>query len=295
MQRPTPWRHWRAGAAAVLISCAWGAQAGTLMKVTELQVFRDGDFNSWLQGQNVLLRDGFDNANPLLGPSFTGGDAATYTLVDASNPLTVREDSGQLLLDAALADLSTGASGGVGHSVRVRLNTNVTDANRGLPLSRSFGVVTNLSLDALPDRASQFGVRLSDSFSDASDMVELSLVQRASGYGILFRKQDFLHHTITDLGFAALAAPTGATGLLLGLVHPLAGSNLVGAVYGYADGNGELIGDLQAFTATATAFNGELHTRAELRATAAVPEPTTWALMLAGVGALAGARWRRRG
>lgn len=295
MQRPTPWRHWRAGGAAVLISCALGAQAGTLMKVNEFEVYRDGSLDSWLQGQNLWLRDGFDNGNALQGPDLTGGGTATYTLVDALTPSTVREAGGQLLMDAAWADVSVGATGSVGRSVRVRFNTNTTDADRGLPIGRSFGVIANLSLDALPDTSSQFGVRLADSFSDSSDMVELSLVQRASGYGILFRKQDFLNHSITELGFAALSAPTGATGLLLGLMHPLADSDRVGAVYGYTDSSGNLLGSLQAFASTATAFNGELQTRAELRATAAVPEPTTWALMLAGVGALAGARWRRRG
>lgn len=295
MQRPTPWRHWRAGGAAVLISCALGAQAGTLMKVNEFEVYRDGSLDSWLQGQNLWLRDGFDNGNALQGPDLTSGGTATYTLVDALTPSTVREAGGQLLMDAAWADVSVGATGSVGRSVRARFNTNTTDADRGLPIGRSFGVIANLSLDALPDTSSQFGVRLADSFSDSSDMVELSLVQRASGYGILFRKQDFLNHSITELGFAALSTPTGATGLLLGLMHPLADSDRVGAVYGYTDSSGNLLGSLQAFASTATAFNGELHTRAELRATAAVPEPTTWALMLAGVGALAGARWRRKG
>tara|TARA_B100001105_G_C22320472_1_gene412306 strand:+ start:218 stop:1054 length:837 start_codon:yes stop_codon:yes gene_type:complete len=277
-----------------LISCALGAQAGTLMKVNEFEVYRDGNLDNWLQGQNLWLREGFDNGNAVQGPDLTGGGTATYTLVAASNPLTVREAGGQLLMDAALADLSVGATGSVGHSVRTRFNTNVTDADRGLPISRSFGVIANVSLDALPDSGSQFGIRLADSFSNASDMVELSLVQRASGYGILFRKQDFLNHTITDLAFTALAAPTGATGLVLGLAHPVADSNVVGAFYGYADSNGDLIGGLQSFSATTTAFNGELHTQAELRATAAVPEPATWALMLGGAGALAGMRWRRR-
>ena len=270
------------------------AQAGTLMKVNELEVYRDGDLADWLEGQHLLLQDHFGNGDPLLGPNFTGGDAATYTVLGATNPLTVRENGGKLLMDASLADLSAGATGSVGHSTRVRLNTNITDSNRGLPLSRSFAVVANLSLDALPDLNAQFGLRLSDTFSDSSDMVEVSLVHRASGYGVLFRKQDFLNHTITELGFATLAAPTDATGLVLALVHPLAGNQVVGAVYGYTDSGGELLGSLQGFTATTTAFNGELHTRAELRATAAVPEPATWALMLGGVGALAGLRWRRR-
>ena len=277
---------WQALAVAGLL-VAGQVQAGTLMKVNELQVFRDGDVSNWLQGQNQILLDDFDNGNPLLGPNFASGDAATYTALGASNPLTVGESGGQLLLDAALADPSAGATGSIGRSVRVRLNTNVADPNRGLPLSRSFAVIANLALDALPDRNAQFGLRLNDSFSDTSDLVELSLVHRASGYGVLFRKQDFLGHTINDYDFEALTLPSTASGLLLALVHPLAGSNNIGAAYGFTNASGELIGNLQPLDAIGTAFNGELHTRVELRATAPVPEPGTWALMLGGLAALA--------
>lgn len=284
--------HWLVTGA--LAGAALSAQAGTTMKVNELTVFRDGGIADWTSGQNVLLRDSFDNGNPLVGPSFTGGDAAGYTLLDASNPATVLESGGQLLMNAGLADLSTGAAGGVGHSTRVRLLTNLTDPNRGLPQSRSFGVAADLSLEALPDVGAQFGLRLSDGFSNNNDVIELSLVHRAAGYGVQFRKQDFLTHTITDIDFASLSVPASASGLVLALLHPVAGTNVIGAAYGYLDGNGELVGNLNAFNNYATAFNGEVHTRVELRATAPVPEPSTWALMALGVAALGTARLKRR-
>ena len=67
-----------------------------------------------------------------------------------------------------------------------------------------------------------------------------------------------------------------------------------GRGYGYAAPGGVRIGDLTTFANATTAFQGELHTRIELRATAPlpVPEPAAWALM---AGGLAGLVLRLRG
>lgn len=71
---------------------------------------------------------------------------------------------------------------------------------------------------------------------------------------------------------------------MLALSHNEAGSDQIFGSYGYLDDQGNLISALQTFNTGGTAFRGETHTRVELRAVQAVPEPSTWALWLAGAG-----------
>jgi hypothetical protein len=281
--------------ALALSGAALTASAVTTMKVNYLVVYRDGSLANWLQDQNLLLDEGFDNGDPTIGPAFTGGAAAGYIPLGASaNPQAISESGGQLLMNASLGDISANAVGTDGHSLRLRLLTNINDPNLGLPQSRSFGAGISMPLDTLPSTQSNFGMRLSDAFSNSNDVIELSVVNGAAGLGVLFRKQDFQNGTITNLGFAALAAPAGASNVVLALVHLQAGSNTIGAAYGYLDGNNELINGLTPFANVATAFNGEVHTRLELRATAPVPEPAGWLMMGIGLAATV-AVMRRRG
>ena len=82
---------------------------------------------------------------------------------------------------------------------------------------------------------------------------------------------------------------------LRSLSHNTVDSALISGSYNYADSSGALLGGFTSFGSAATAFQGETHTRVELRATgvsAPVPEPGTWALMAAGLGLLL--RWRAR-
>lgn len=64
-----------------------------------------------------------------------------------------------------------------------------------------------------------------------------------------------------------------------------ASSPTLGAGWLYVDNSGEVIGPLQALTGAISAYNGENHTRLELRATqaAVVPEPATWLMWLGGM------------
>lgn len=288
-------------AAATIAAAALPASAA-VMNAWQLNVYRDGSSADWLLGNQRLLGDGFDNGNPLLGPAFSStGQAATYALYGLADPaqaaLAAYESGSALRLNPHYGTASPNAAGQAGRSLRLQLLTNITDPAAGLSQSRSFSASLRLALSDLPGVGQSFGLRLTDGFSDASDVIDLYVSGGAAGPVLTFRKQDFLHGSITPLGSALLSAPAGAGALVLSLTHGTAGTNTISGSYAYADGSGALITGFTGFGNVATAFNGEAHTRIELRAaelTSVVPEPGRWALFAAGLAGL-GWRARRRG
>lgn len=282
---------WHLLAATALLAVGGLATAAPLTAF-QLNVYRDGAPVNWLAGESRLLGDAFDNGDPLIGPNFPNGQASTYSLqglaAGADVALALQEQGGALLLDATYGAVSANALGQTGRSLRLRLNTNVVDANGGLPRSRSFAAALNLSLAALPAQGSSYGMRFSDGFSDSSDFIEIAVIGSGGGNIINFRKQNFVSGMITPLGSAPLLAPDGAVGLLLTLSHSVADTDTIYGSYGYAAPGGVRIGDLVTFATPTTAFQGELHTRIELRATAPlpVPEPAAWLLMAGGLAGL---------
>lgn len=282
--------------AATAVLPAWAA----VPAAQQLNVYRDGTPTDWLQGNHRWLGDGFDNGDPLTGPFFAGSSiAAPYSLQGldsgADQALALREQDSALLLDARYGAVSPNAQGLLGRSLRLRLLSNVVDTNSGLAKTRSFAAALQLSLTDLPALGYSFGLRLSDGFSNNNDVVELFVVGGATNDTIVFRKQDFATGSINLLGSAPLTGvPAEAQSLALVLSHSQADSNDIFGLYGYIGANGVLLGDLTPFTRGTTAFDGEDHTRIELRATAPVPEPAAWALMAGGLGGLAWAARRRR-
>lgn len=296
-----PARTLRRLALAAVAAMALPASA-TVMNAWQLNVYRDGSSADWLLGNSRLLGDGFDNGNPLLGPGFSSnGLAAGYVLLGLANPaqagLAAYETGSSLRLDPQYGALSPNAAGQTGRSLRLHLLTDVDGSGTSLAQSRSFSATLRLGLGDLPAIGQSFGLRLTDGFSDASDVIDLYVSGTTSGPLLTFRKQDFLHGSITPLGTALLSAPVGAGALVLSLTHGTAGSNTISGSYAYANGSGTLITAFTGFGNVATAFNGESSTRIELRATelvSTVPEPGAWAMFAAGLAGL-GWRARRRG
>ncbi len=291
----------RLAALALCAGLAAGPATATVLTAEQLNVYRDGSSADWLLGNNRLLGDAFDNGNPLVGPNFSStGTPANYVLLGATVAGAAGEANGQLLLDPNLGEVSANAQGVTGPSVRLRLLTNITDPNGGLNIGRSFAGTLRLSLSAAPDPGQTFGLRMTDGGIGpiSNDVVELFWSRNANGGNIVFRKQDFEAGAITVLGSAAVAAPANAAMLVLSLSHGTVGSALIAGSYNYADSSGALLGGFTSFGNTATAFQGESHTRVELRATgltAPVPEPGTWALMGAGLALLLARRARPAG
>lgn len=289
----------RLAAVALAAICTMPASA-TVMSAWQLNVYRDGSSADWLQGNNRLLGDGFDNGDPLVGPNFSStGTPANYVLAglaDGADPaLAVRESGSALLLDPNYGAASANAQGGVGNSIRLRLLTNVSDANAGLNRSRSFAASLRLDLAALPDPGQSFGLRFTDNFNNNSDVIELYLSGGANGRNIVLRKQDFVAGTVTVLGSVPLVVPAGAGALVLSLNHNTPDTDTISGNWAFADANGALMTSFSGFGNTAAAFNGEVYTRVELRATgvsAPVPEPGAWALLAGGLGLLG---WLRPG
>lgn len=286
--------------AALALAAATAAQAAPgVMEAWQLNVYRDGSSADWLLGQSRLLADGFDNGNPQLGPNYTGTvTPAVYLLGGLADPanlaLALRESGSALWLDPQYGATSPNAAGALGRSLRLTLGTSTTDPEAGLSRGHSFSASLRLSLASLPLTGQSFGLRLSDSFGNLNDYVELSLSGTVGGTLITLRRQDFQLGTVTPLASAALLAPAGAGAVVLSLSHPTADSDTVTGSFAYADGSGALMTPFTTFAQTASIFHGELLTRVELRATAplaAVPEPASWALLAAGGGLLA---WRRR-
>lgn len=287
---------------AALAACAAlaaGPANANVLQAEQLNIYRDGSSADWLLGNSRLLGDGFDNGNPFVGPNFSStGTAATYTLLGAASASAATEQAGQLWLDPNLGTVAANAQGQTGTSVRLRLNTNITDTNAGLNVARSFAATLRLSLAAAPDPGQTFGLRLNDSGIAGSnnDVVELFWSGNASGGNVVFRKQDFDNNAITVLGSAPVVVPDGAAMLVLSLSHNVVGGLAISGSYNYADSSGALLGSFTGFANQASAFGGEDFTRVELRATglsAPVPEPAAWALMAAGLGLLAARRYRR--
>ncbi|MDT7837822.1 PEP-CTERM sorting domain-containing protein [Aquabacterium sp. OR-4] len=284
-----------------LLAGQLASAAAPVTAMTQLNVYRDGSSADWVLGNSRWLGDGFDNGNLLVGPAFTGtATAASYQLLGVAagaDPALAAQESGSALrLDATQGDVASNALGAQGRSVRLRLLTNTSDPASGFAQSRSFAASLRLSLDSLPALGHTAGLRFADGFSNSNDYVELFVTgQTGGGAQVVLRKQDFALGAITVIGAATLAPVSGAAQLVLSLAHGAPDSPLLSGSFNFADASGALLSPSFIGLGSATAFNGELHTRLELRATAPVPEPADWALMLAGGGLLLAARRARRG
>ncbi len=274
-----------------------GTADAAIVEVDQLRVYRGGSPIDWLAGTSgtLILDDHMDNGDPLSGPLFTDGSASLYSvrsLRDAADiNKAVSEVGGNLVIDPQYALASSNASNtGAGLSLGVRLGTDTSNADRGLSRTTSFAVGAAFLYQA-PAVGYSYGVRLTDAYSNSSDIVDLRIANNGTQSYIYLRHQDFAGGTIADYSSVVLDVPVGASYLGLGLAQITGGSGLINGYYAFSDKNGVLLGDIVTIGST-TIFNGEDHTQFELRALAPVPEPESYAMLLAGLG-LVGAFARR--
>lgn len=288
-------RHVQFACAVTLAFASLAAVAAPVMRVDELTVFSDGTLTDWLQHRNVWLHDDFADGNAYAGPPYVGSvNHATYTLAGgAVHPELLSEVGGQLRMAPLLGDISAGPTGVFGHGAGLRLDTETTDPQSVFSLGRSFGVFATFDVDALPGPGQNFGIRLSDAFSNSNDVLQLNLTR---DNGVNWQRYDFEEGAVTNYGWYYRPPPSTARSVLLYVGHTVAGDPSIEAGWGYVDRDGTLLGgQLYRFAKTATAFQGESTTSLSLRTMQLlpVPEPATAALMLIGGLALAAAARRR--
>lgn len=281
-----------AGLIAVSAAVWSDPSQATVVSIEEFTVTRNG---------TTLFSDSFsDGLAPPSAPNFAGGGAANYFVL-GTIPVTA-ESGGLLQLDTANG-VSTVNSLGIGRlETRVRLATNIDDANlaAGLKVDDTLAVAGIFSL-SMPTGVlfPQYSVRFTDAaVGEVHQAVQMQVVfDTTTGLTRLrYIIQDFDADTLIVLGSELLDAPLGADGILLGIDRLSAtGGDFFGSYAYVTDG---IVGARSTFALGVQMFQGENFVRAEFNVSdgfiAAVPEPSTIALMLCALGVLGVVTSRRR-
>lgn len=283
------------------------AYAVDVFEVDSLVWFKNGTLADWTgpdTGNFAAFFDDFDDGvPPPSSPWIYGtGVPAQYGLRNvapgASNPVT--ESNGFLYMDPTQSVPSFNAAGvGPAYSLGVRLFSNIDETQPllGFNYAAPNAAAGIFGLPSLSE-GSAIGIRLTDAFSNANNMVDLRMGHDASGEFIHWRVQDFVTQTSTVIGSVPYVVPEGADRLVLALIKPFETDSTVFAYYGFMDSaSGDYVpgGALSALDGSVQIFDGESFSAIELRAVSAVPEPATALMWLAGLGLLGplGRRLRR--
>jgi hypothetical protein len=240
---------------------------------------------------------------PPSAPNLSTGSAASYVNVTGS----MTESGGKLTINTSTAPITTNAVGNSVRTAKATLATNdvSTNTTNGLKSNMSFDVMGRFDLTNLAVGES-FGVRFVDrgsplggsaSATNSDDFVQMQLQGTASGSIIRFAHQDFVSGTSDTWWSTSLASALGSTvtdQISLGIerVHVVGGTSYLN--YGYCFLACDLDASWQVYTKDADLFHGESYTRAEFFVSAPVPEPESYAMMLAGLGFLGWVGRRRK-
>ncbi len=293
------------GAAALVAASQAGAMS---YQLDSFEDTRDGA---------AFFFDGFDDGfAPPVGTSFIGSTTPGYLPARVVGDFSGAESGGKLTLDPTQRGVGTvNPVTGIPEGIRfqaayLNVNTQSTPeaAQRGLKINHTFKV-SGLFDFATPGPVrglDSYGIRLADFGTESAglsnDILDLQVYQSVSTGR---PRLEFIRRSLGTGSFLSLAStlldPTGGDQLMLTLSKPTAFDPTIVASFQYYAG-GAAVGAETAFAVTAAAFNGENFTRPGFIAVAPaavalppVPEPQTWGLMLAGLGALiARARSRRR-
>ncbi|WP_248281838.1 PEPxxWA-CTERM sorting domain-containing protein [Parazoarcus communis] len=261
--------------------------------------FDNGD--TWLTGGNVAFFDGFtDGLAPPNAPALSSGTATSYTIRGATDPSAVIEFAGKLWLTPSLGTPSIGPDGSEFRQSRVRLNTNIDENVPALGFNQTatnaFTAIYDL---VLPTPGESYGVRLGDGHSDPffNDILDFTVLNYGGSIALAWARRTWdVPYTFIDGVLPDI--PNGADQIVLSLAKEDAASNAIRAYYGFYDSStSSLIGSMTALNTITTAFNGESFARMELLTmsiNAPVPEPETYAMLLAGLGIIGAAARRRQ-
>lgn len=254
----------------------------SVVSVDEFSVTRNG---------TLFFSDGFtDGVEPPSAPNFPSGAPASYAI--SGTILNTAETGGMLQLDSSLGEITANAAGTGRQETRVRLLTNIdqSDLSLGLKSDDTLSVNGIFSLTTLSGVLNpQYSVRFSDVGPSGVHQTAQMQVLYNTVLGqtqLRYITQNFDTDTITILGTAAFAAPTGADRILLAIDRPNAASNDFFGSFAYVAGG--VVGARTTFATASQLFQGENFVRAEFNisdgiAVTPVPEPTSLVFMLIGL------------
>lgn len=260
------------------------------------------EFRIVRSGATFFLDTFDDGVEPPIVPNAFNCAAAPscYSLSGTFN--TDDEAGGKLRMNTALGGEVESAIGNPRIFQRASLLSNRSDLpadmNAGLKRHRVFSASVVYDL-VVPGPADQMQVRLADPHANTADPGHrsdtLSLaVRRDDAPGampvIRFFEQNFNAGTLTEIDSTPLNLALGADQIRLTLAHSVADSTEIFAAWDYLSGGGVVASG--SFATPGNIFDGETFTRADFGVSAMIPEPETYAMLLAGIGVLV---WRLRG
>lgn len=257
-------------------------------------------------GTAIFLDDYADGIAPPVGTTFINSPTAGYSGVVGN--FAGAELNGKLTLDPlhrgiATVNPFTGQPEGIRfQAAYLNVNTQSTPetAGRGLKLHHTFTVsaIFDLVIPGPTTRFDSYGLRLAD-FDNAgpagwNDVLDLQVFKDAATgapkLGLFHR--DF--HGSTQRLETTLLDPALGDQVELTFTKAVADDPTVAVSYRYWL-QGAAVGPAITFSASATLFHGEIFTRPGIFAVAAaVPEPETWAMLVAGLPLMAAFARRRR-
>jgi hypothetical protein len=203
---------------------------------------------------------------------------------------------GLLQLNSANGALSANATEAPRLTLAATLLTSTTGGATQLGTGNTLVETGLFSLTIPPGPLfSAYGIQFTDAAgAGANQLVQLFVrFNEATGQPqIAYILQDFVANTITTLGTSPLNLSLGADQILFTLSRPNVGDNNFFGSFSYLSG-GSIVGG-GSFATPGVLFQGENFVRGRFFVAEAIPEPETYAMLLAGLGLLGFVARRRK-